>query len=75
MINFLFWGMLLLLAATAIFYVVFVSLIYYWHETRITLLVFPLMYTFEFFITGFLIVALLSIVLQYLPDIVKLLGT
>lgn len=66
-----FWGTIVLLILTAIFYIVFFSLVYYWHEKKTTLVVVPLIFTFEFFITGFLAVSLVSIALQYAPDIIK----
>ncbi len=72
MISYFFWGTLILLIATAIFYLVFVSLVYYWHEKKITYVVVPLIYTFEFFLTSFFIVAFVSILLQFLPDFLKL---
>lgn len=65
---FLFWGYVVLFAATVIFYLVFVSLIYYWHEKKTTVLIVPLLYTFEFFLAGFLVVSLVWFVFQYLPE-------
>ena len=56
MLSYFFWGMVILLVATAIFYIVFLSFIYYWRETRVNVVVVPLLFTFEFFITGFLLV-------------------
>ena len=70
--SYFFWGTIILFVATIIYYVVSVSLIYYWHEKNITYIVVPLIHTFEFFITAFLIMASFSIFLQYLPDIIKL---
>jgi len=74
MLSYFFWGSVILLTLTTIFYMVFASLVYYWHEKRATYVIVPLLYTFEFFITGFVIVALVSLTLQYLPDILKLAG-
>ncbi len=71
MISYFFWGMVILISLTALFYVVFVSLIYYWHEKNTTTVIVPLLYTFEFFTIGFLIISLISILLQYLPDILR----
>ncbi|OGZ72255.1 MAG: hypothetical protein A2908_03895 [Candidatus Staskawiczbacteria bacterium RIFCSPLOWO2_01_FULL_38_12b] len=68
----IFWANIVLLVATALFYAVLFSLVYYWHEKKATFIVVPLLYTFEFFITGFFLVSFLVILLQYLPDIVKL---
>ncbi len=63
---------IILSVATVIFYIVWFSLFYYWHEKAESYVVVPLLFTFEFFITGFLIISLLSIVVQYLPDLLKL---
>jgi len=73
--NYFFWLTVALLILTAIFYIVCVSLVYYWHEKRATYVIIPLLYTFEFFITGFLMISVISIVLQYLPDILKAAGS
>lgn len=63
------WGTIILFIATAIFYIGFFSLVYYWHEKKITLVVMPLLFTFEFFLIGFLVVAIASLVLQSIPQI------
>ena len=70
--SYFFWGTIILLGATVVFYLIFLSLVYYWHERKTTFVVVPLLYTFEFFLVGFLIISLVSLVLQYLPDIVTL---
>ncbi|OGZ63928.1 MAG: hypothetical protein A3A98_03120 [Candidatus Staskawiczbacteria bacterium RIFCSPLOWO2_01_FULL_40_39] len=70
--SYFFWGTIFLLGATVIFYLVFLSLVYYWHERKTSFVIVPLLYTFEFFLIGFLVVSLISLVLQYLPDIVTL---
>jgi len=70
-----FWGTIILFIATAIFYIVFFSLVYYWHEKKTTFVIVPLLYTFEFFAIGFFIVSLVSLLMQYLPDILKLTGS
>jgi len=72
--SYIFWGTIILLIATLIYYIVFLSLVYYWHEKKITYVIVPLLYTFEFFIVAFLIVALICIVLQYLPEMIQLAG-
>lgn len=59
--------LVILFIATAIFYVVFFSLIYYWHLKKTSYVVVPFIFTFEFFIIGFLIVAIITIVVKYLP--------
>ncbi len=70
-----FWGTIILFIATAIFYIVFVSLVYYWHEKKTTFVVVPPLYTFEFFLTGFLIVCIIFLLIQYLPDILKMVSS
>ncbi len=70
--DYFFWGTILLFVATVIYYIIFFSFIYYWHEKRATFLVVPLIYTFEFFLIGFLIISLTVILLQYMPDILEI---
>ncbi len=70
--TYFFIGISILFIATLIFYVVFFSLVYYWHEKKTTFVVVPLLYTSEFFLVGFLIVSLISILLEYLPQILKM---
>jgi hypothetical protein len=69
-----FWGTLILFILTAIFYIVCLSLLYYWHEKDTTYVVVPLMFTFEFFMAGFFVVAIVSLLIQYWPDILRLAG-
>jgi hypothetical protein len=71
--SYLFWAIIILFAATLIFYIVMFSLIYYWHLKKITLLVVPLLFTFEFFIVAFLAISIILLIFNYLPDISKLL--
>ena len=59
------WGTIILFACTLIFYIVFFSLIYYWHERKVSVVVVPLIFTFEFFIVGFLAFAAIVIALSY----------
>jgi len=61
--------LIVLFVATAIYYIVFFSLCYYWHEAKFTFVVVPVIYTFEFFIAGFLIISIISIVVIFLPEI------
>ena len=58
-------GVITLLVCTAIFYIVLFSFIYYWHLTKTTYFVVPMIWTFEFFAMGFFTVALVSIILNY----------
>ncbi len=67
-------GLLTLFATTAVFYIVFFSFIFYWHLTKVTYIVVPMIFTFEFFVTGFFIVAIVSIILNYLPDLIRISG-
>ncbi len=67
-------GIIVLLVMTAIFYVVLFSFIYYWHLKKITFVVVPVFFTFDFLITGFLVVCIVSIVLNYLPDLIRVFG-
>lgn len=64
----------ILLALTAVFYIIFFSFIYYWHHKATSFVVVPFIFAFEFFLTGFLIISVLSLILQYLPELVKLIG-
>jgi len=65
--------LIILFIATAVFYIVFFSFIYYWHLTRATYVVVPLIFTFEFFAAGFLVISIISIIANYLPQIIAIL--
>lgn len=67
--DYLFWGTIILFAATLIYYIVFFSLIYYWHLKKATVLVVPLIFTFEFFLIAFLVIAAGVIALNYFPAV------
>jgi hypothetical protein len=67
-------GLITLFVSTAIFYIVLFSFIYYWHLVKATFITVPMVFAFEFFAAGFFIVALVSIILQYLPDIIRISG-
>jgi len=67
-------GLITLFSFAAVFYIVVFSFIYYWHLKKITYVVIPVIFTFEFFISAFLIVAIVSIILTYLPELVKTTG-
>ncbi|MEK7541119.1 MAG: hypothetical protein AAB529_02715 [Patescibacteria group bacterium] len=71
--SYFFIGINILFGATLIFYIVFFSLVYYWHETKTSFVIVPLLYTFQFFLTGFLIVSIISILLENLPKIIDIL--
>jgi hypothetical protein len=72
--SYFFIGLYILFALTAIFYIVFFSLLYYWHEKKATFVVVPLIFTFDFFAVGFLVVCIVSLVLQYAPSFIKLIA-
>ncbi len=72
MMSYFFWGTIILFISTLIFYVVFLSLMYYWHEKQITFVVAPLLFAFDFFLIAFLVMAIIVIFLQYLPDIIEI---
>lgn len=67
-------GILTLLAVTAIFYIVFFGFIYYWHLTKKSFIVVPVIFTFEFFIKGFIAVVVVSLIFYYLPYVANLLN-
>lgn len=61
----------ILFGLTALFYIVFFSLLYYWHEKNATFVVVPIIFTFEFFAIGFLVISIVSLAIQYLPSFLK----
>lgn len=67
-------GLIVLFVMTAIFYIVFFSFIYYWHFKKVTYIVVPVIFTFEFFAVGFLIVSIVSIILKFLPELIMAIG-
>jgi len=67
-------GIVVLFVMTAIFYIVTFSFIFYWHLKKVTFVVVPMIFTFEFFISGFLVVSIVSIILNYLPVLARALG-
>jgi len=60
--------LVVLFILTCIYYVVYFSLAYYWHETKLTFLVLPIISTFEFFLIGFLVISIISIIVNYIPE-------
>ncbi len=67
-------GLITLFVATAIFFIVLFSFIYYWHLKKLTFTVVPIIFAFEFFVTGFFVVCIVSIILNYLPELVRFAG-
>lgn len=72
--SYFFWLSIGLLVATLIYYLIFAGFIWYWHEKKITVLVVPLLFTFEFFLFGFLIISLIAVVIQYAPEALSLMA-
>jgi len=64
-------GIIVLFAMTAIFYIVLFSFIFYWHLVKISFIVLPVVFVFEFFVMGFCVVSLVSIIIEYAPFLVK----
>jgi len=54
-------GITVLFIMAAIFYIVLFSFIYYWHLVKISYVVVPMFFTFEFLITGFFIVLIICL--------------
>lgn len=67
-------GLIVLFIATAIFFIVFFSFIYYWHLKKISFIIVPVIWTFEFFVMGFFVIAIVSIIINYLPEVIRALG-
>jgi hypothetical protein len=64
-----------LFVATAIYYIVLFSLIYYWHLKKASFVIVPALFAFDFLLIGFLIISIVYIVIKYLPDFIKFLNT
>jgi len=62
-------GVKILFALTILFYIFFLVSIYSWSETKTTFLVVPFIYTFQFFIIGFLMVVVFAIGLDFLVNL------
>jgi len=67
-------GLITLFSATAVFFVVLFSFIYYWHLKKVSFLVVPIVFTFEFFVMCFFVVAIATIILKFLPDLIRAIG-
>jgi len=63
-------GLVVLFIGAAIFYIVLFSFIFYWHLVKMSFVVIPLVFTFEFFAIGFLTISIVSIILNYLPGLI-----
>jgi len=60
-------GLVVLFVASAVFYIAIFSFMFYWHLRKLTFVVVPIIFTFEFFATGFFIVCIVSIIFNYVP--------
>ncbi|MGA2417770.1 MAG: hypothetical protein ABSF55_00825 [Candidatus Staskawiczbacteria bacterium] len=67
-------GLIVLFVMAAIFYIVLFSFIFYWHLKKISFVVVPVIFAFEFLIIGFFIISIVSIIIQFLPDIIRVSG-
>lgn len=67
-------GIITLFVSAAVFYIVLFSFIFYWHLKRVTFMVVPMVFGFEFFVMCFLVVCIISIIIQYVPEIVRVVG-
>ena len=67
-------GIIVLFIASAVFYAVFGGFIFYWHLKKISYVVVPVIFAFEFFVMGFFMVSIVSIILNYLPDLIRAAG-
>lgn len=61
-----------LLIGTAIYYIVFFSFIFYWHLVRVSYIIVPLIFTFEFFVAGFFVISIITLVVKFLPYFINL---
>ena len=67
-------GLITLFVSSVIFYIVVFTFIFYWHLKKITFVVVPVIFGFEFFVIGFFVISVASIIIQYLPDLVRVSG-
>ena len=67
-------GLIVLFVMTAIFYIVLFSFIFYWHLKKLSFIVVPMIFAFEFLITGFFVVSIVSIIIQYVPVLIRAYG-
>jgi len=64
-------GVVTLLFFTLVFYGVFFGFVFYWHLKKITFVIVPILFTFEFFWRGVVIVVLVSVAFKYLPPLIN----
>jgi hypothetical protein len=63
-------GIVTLAVVVLVFYLVLFSFVYYWHAKKTTYVVVPLLFAFEIFIRGVVVVALVALILNYLPGLI-----
>jgi len=64
------WLSIALVAATVIFYLIFAGFIYYWHEKKTSVVVIPLIFTFQFFSIGFLVICIITLAFAFGPQVI-----
>lgn len=57
--------------ATIVFYITLFIYIYYWHLVKISYVIVPLVFSFEFFAVGFFIISIITIFVKYLPFVIN----
>ena len=67
-------GLIVLAIMGAMFYIVLFSFIFYWHLKKISFVIVPFIWAFEYFAIGFFVVSLVAIIIQYLPELVRVSG-
>jgi hypothetical protein len=67
-------GIAVLLVVTAILFIVLFSFVYYWHLKKVTFFVVPMVFIFEFFVAGFFVISIATIILNYLPELARVVG-
>ena len=63
-------GITTLLATVLVFFLVFFSFVYYWHVKKTTYVIIPLLFMFDIFLRGVIVVAIVSLILYYLPGLI-----
>ena len=61
--------------ATIVFFIVFFSFIYYWHLKKTSFVIVPALFTFDFFLIGFLVISIIYLVIKYAPMFINILTT
>lgn len=67
-------GLIVLFVMAAIFYIVLFGFIFYWHLRRVSFVVVPMIFSFEFLVKGFFVVSIIAMALEYLPVLIKATG-